>query len=122
MKTFTFFEGQGPKFTLQTEPHEPLPIPPTPTEVHQLAVVCARRETFHNFREDLMRHNTDETFEYGGLNSFIMGDTEFIGIRYWNDLLGRYWDRFIQLHDANEAPDYLRIMAYLEERGIQERF
>lgn len=124
MRNFTFFNGCAPEPTLidhVVTPQHPLLDPQPPAEFYT-AVICASRQTFHEFRESMMSCYPQSIFTYGEVSSFQMDHTKFIYVRSLADIIGAIWTYFTRLHDSNLVVEVDQMVEYLERRGTSERF
>lgn len=86
------------------------------------AVISYRGTTFASFRVDLHDiHRTLMPRHWNG-SSFILAGSEYFLIRSPNDLIGRRFDVYIQLHDADRVNGRHDIMNLLNLMNAYEMF
>jgi hypothetical protein len=114
MRPFKFF-GDKIEFT------ETIPAPVDVT-IHR-AIITSRVITFIECRDEMMYRQPDSQYVYGGYTSFTRDNIEYHCVRTLNDfLLGRNFDNYILLHDAQEIEELGYIVANLEQRGATQMF
>ena len=114
MKPFKFFHNEGDRVI------ETIPSPVDITFIR--AIVTARVATFIDCRNDMMSRQPDSQYVYGGMGSFIKDNIRYFCVRTLNDLLGRNFDNYILLHDAQEIEGLEDIVTDLQLRGATEMF
>jgi len=114
MKPFKFFDNK--RDYIETIP---APVETTTTR----AIITARVATFVDFRDSMRYRRPYFDYVYGGFTSFTRDNIEYHCVRTLNDfLLGRNFDNYILLHDAQEIEELGYIVANLEQRGATQMF
>ena len=113
IRPFKFF-GDKIEFT------ETIPAPVDVT-IHR-AIITSRAITFVECRNDMMYRQPDSQYVYGGSTSFTKDNIRYHCVRTIIDLLGRNFDNYILLHDAQEIEELEYIVTSLEQRGATQMF
>ena len=114
MKPFKFF-GDKIEFT------ETIAAPVVVTI--NRAIITLRVAVFVDFRDSMRYRRPYCDYVYSGHMSFTRDNIEYHCVRTLNDfLLGRNFDNYILLHDAQEIEELGYIVANLEQRGATQMF
>lgn len=98
-------------------------IIPSPVDITiTRAIITPRVITFIECRNDMMHHQPDSQYVYGGSTSFTKDNIRYHCVRTMHDLLGRNFDNYILLHDAQEIEELEDIITTLERRGTTQMF
>ena len=115
MREFKFFNNNE-DFGIETTIPSPVDITIT------RAIITSRTITFIECRNDMMYRQPDSQYVYGGSRSFTKDNIRYYCVRTINDILGRNFDNYILLHDAQEIEELEYIVTSLQERGATEMF
>ena len=113
IRPFKFF-GDKIEFT------ETIPMPVEATITR--AIITSSVVTFIECRNDMMYRQLDSQYVYGGYTSFTKDNIRYYRVSTIHDLLGRNFDNYILLHDAQEIEELEYIVANLEQRGATQMF
>lgn len=114
MRDFKFF-NDNEDFDIETMPS------PVDVTIHR-AIITSRVITFVECRNDMMYRQPDSQYVYGGSTSFTKDNIRYHCVRTLNDLLGRHFDNYILLHDAQDVESLEHIVTNLEQRGSTQMF
>lgn len=90
--------------------------------IRKVAVITSSGPTFASFRVNQYEfHRTLNPERWNG-SSFTLEGREYFLIRSPNDLIGRRFDHYIQLHDADRVNGRHDIMNLLNLMNASERF
>ena len=113
MRPFKFFHNE--EYVIETIPS---PVDITITR----AIITSSVVTFIECRNDMMHRQPDSQYVYGGSTSFTKDNIRYHCVRTLNDLLGRHFDNYILLHDAQDVESLEHIVTNLEQRGSTQMF
>lgn len=114
MKEFKFLRNNE-DFDVETIPS------PVDITIHR-AIITSRVITFIECRDDMTYRQPDSQYVYGGFTSFTRDNIRYHCVRTMDDLLGRNFDNYILLHDAQEIEELEDIITTLERRGTTQMF
>lgn len=115
MRDFKFFNDNEEFGVAVTIPS------PVDVTIHR-AIITARAITFVECRNDMMYRQPDSQYIYGGSTSFTKDNIRYHCVRTLNDILGRNFNNYILLHDAQDVEGLEHIVTTLEQRGATQMF
>ena len=113
MRPFKFFNDKQ-------EYIETIPSPVDVT-IHR-AIITSRVATFVDFRDSMRYRRPYCDYVYSRQTSFIRDNIEYHCVRTIDDLLGRHFDNYILLHDAQEIEELGHIVTFLQQHGTTQMF
>ena len=114
MKEFKFLRNNE-DFDVETIPS------PVDITIHR-AIITSRVITFIECRDDMMYRQPGLQYVYGGFTSFTKDNIRYHCVRTLHDVIGRNFDNYILLHDAQEIEELEDIITTLERRGTTQMF